>query len=186
MKFAEGSSQGPIVEGSVVKKIKIASDLQLATKTLYYAGPFTNTGPLPPVHDKETSYTVVWSIVNSSNDVSQAVVKAVLPSYVKWLGNISPSGEDITYSPLGGQIVWRVPDVSAGSGIIDQAREVAFQVSISPSISQISTFPNLVSDATVVGEDMFTGKDTGSAKKALTIELTNDPAVDENEMKRVQ
>ena len=33
---------------------------------------------------------------------------------------------------------------------------------------------------------MFTGKDTGSAKKALTIELTNDPAVDENEMKRVQ
>ncbi|MEK7066117.1 MAG: hypothetical protein AAB965_00925, partial [Patescibacteria group bacterium] len=100
VKFAEGSSSGPVVEGSITKKIKILSDLQLATKTLYYAGPFTNIGPLPPIHDQETTYTIVWSIVNSSSDVSGAIVKATLPSYVKWLGNISPSTEDLNYTPL--------------------------------------------------------------------------------------
>lgn len=186
VKFAEGSSQGPVVEGYISKKIKIASDLQLAAKTLYYAGPFQNTGPLPPVREQETSYTVVWSIVNSSNDVSQAVVRATLPAYVKWLGNISPADADLTYTPLGGQIVWKVGDVPAGSGIIDQAKEVAFQVSISPSIGQVSTYPILVSEATVSGDDAFTGRETGSIKKALTTELINDPGVAEGETGRVK
>ncbi|MBI5140044.1 MAG: hypothetical protein HZA94_01180 [Candidatus Vogelbacteria bacterium] len=186
VKFAEGSSQGPVVEGKVLKKIKINSDLQLAAKTLYYAGPFSNTGPLPPVRDRETSYTIVWSVINSSNDVSGAVVRATLPSYVKWLGNISPESEDISYTPLGGQVVWKVGDVAAGSGIVDKPREVAFQVSITPSVSQVSTFPNLTSETVISGEDIFTGRDTGSTKKALTLELTNDPGVTEAEGKRVQ
>ncbi|MEK7066129.1 MAG: hypothetical protein AAB965_00985, partial [Patescibacteria group bacterium] len=79
--------------------------------------------------------------------------------------------------PLGGQIVWKAGDIPAGSGIVDQAREVSFQVSFTPSVSQIAKKPNLLSEATITGEDTFTGKDTGGTKKASTIELTNDPGV---------
>lgn len=176
-RFAEGRDSGSVIEYKANRKIKLSSDLQLSARAVYYVGPFKNNGPLPPVVDKETTYTIMWSVVNSSNNVNDVVVKAALPSYVKWLGNISPTSEDITYNPLGGEIIWKVGDISAGSGILSKAKEVAFQVSLTPSVSQASQYPTLISDANISGSDTFTGVDTSSVRRSLNIQLTTDPGL---------
>ena len=174
-RFAEGRESGSVVENVINRKIKLSSDLQLTARTVYYAGPFKNSGPLPPARDKETTYTIIWSVVNSSNDVDGVVVKASLPSYVRWLGNLSPQGENIVYNPLGGEIVWTVGDIPAGSGIISPAREVSFQVGLIPSISQVGQLPVLISDALVSGSDLFTHLETRSVRGSLNTELDTDP-----------
>lgn len=176
-RFAEGRESGSTVENTISRKIKLSSDLQLTARAVYYAGPFKNNGALPPVVDRETTYTIMWSLVNSSNNVNGVAVKAALPSYVKWLGNISPQGENIVYNPLGGEIVWNVGDIPAGGGIISKPREVAFQVAFTPSISQIGQFPTLISDTTISGNDTFTGVDTSSTRRSLNIQLTTDPGL---------
>jgi len=114
---------------SVSKKIKFESNLKLASRAVYYTGPFKNSGPLPPVAEKNTTYTIIWTVVNSSNNVTGAKVKTTLPAYVKWLGVVSPNNENITFNDAGGEIVWDVGDVESGTGVVSSPREVAFQVS---------------------------------------------------------
>ncbi len=168
---------GEVLDLSASRKIKISSNLQLAARAVYYAGPFKNSGPLPPVREQETTYTVIWSVVNTLNDASSVTVKATLPSYVRWLGQVSPSSESVTYNSLGGEIIWNVGDVSSRSGVISPAREVAFQVGFVPSISQVGERPMLISDATVSGVDAFTDEVLNFVRRAQNIEITNDPSI---------
>ena len=170
-RIAPGGESESIVLNTVSRKIKLSSDLQLGARAVYYVGPFKNTGPLPPVSDKETTYTIIWSVLNSSNDVEDVVVKAALPSYVRWIGK---QDDTLTYSSLGGEIIWKVGDVPAGSGVITKGHEVAFQVGLTPSISQVGQFPVLISDTLIFGNDVFTGVDTRSVRRSLGTQLSTD------------
>lgn len=114
---------------TISKKIKIRTDLLLTARSLYSVGKFTNSGPIPPQVDKETTYTIVLTATNTSNDIEKAKVRASLPSYVRWLGVSSPSSEDISFSQVGGEVIWNIGTIEAGKGISSSAREVSFQVS---------------------------------------------------------
>ncbi|MCK5021650.1 MAG: hypothetical protein KAR54_00170, partial [Candidatus Pacebacteria bacterium] len=146
------------VETTLSKKIKISTDLLLTGRSLYSIGSFENIGPIPPEIEKETNYTIVWTVVNTSNDISNAKVVASLPSYVKWAGNISPRLENISFNPIGGEITWDVGDIRAGDGVSTIAKEVSFQVTLTPSLSQIGTAPILVDNISLEGVDDFTNK----------------------------
>ncbi len=145
------------VTSTFTKEIRIASSLSLGAELLYGTGAFVNTGPIPPQAEHETTYTVVWTLSNSSNGVANAKVSAVLPSYVKWQGQVSPSTESVTYNQLGGQVLWDAGDVASGVGFGAAPRQVAFQISILPSLSQVGTSPVLVSDMSAAADDRFTG-----------------------------
>ncbi|MBI3632592.1 MAG: hypothetical protein HY225_04030 [Candidatus Vogelbacteria bacterium] len=185
-RFAEGTGPTSVVENILARSIKLSSDLQLTARALYYVGPFKNSGPLPPVHDVDTTYTIDWSVVNSSNDVSGAVVSATLPSYVKWLGNVSSMEENLSYDPASRLITWNIGDIVAGSGVNSKVREVSFQISLVPSITQIGQFPILISDATVSGTDSFTGAETRSVRRPLDIQVSTDPNIKRDEIGPVQ
>ncbi|KKR65851.1 MAG: hypothetical protein UU07_C0023G0002 [Parcubacteria group bacterium GW2011_GWF1_40_5] len=64
--------------------IKIISDVGFAAKAFYYSGAFTNTGPIPPQVEKATSYTIVWSLSNTSNNVSKASIRSNIPPWVRF------------------------------------------------------------------------------------------------------
>ncbi|MCR4306501.1 MAG: hypothetical protein NUV42_00875, partial [Candidatus Yonathbacteria bacterium] len=81
------------VDGFVTRIIKINSDFLLTPKTVYYAGPFINTGPIPPKAEVGTTYTIIWTVINSSNSVSGGQVNARIPAYVEWVGAVSPKNE---------------------------------------------------------------------------------------------
>ena len=163
------------VTSSATKTIRVASVLGLSARALYYSGPFTNTGPIPPRVDNDTSYTIVWSLTNGSNDFSNTKVTAILPSYVKWLAVTAPAEEKISYNPIGGQITWDVGSLKAGTGYSGSPRQVSFQVSLSPSLSQVNSAPTLVGEVTASGDDNFVGQSVEVGGRApLTTNLTTD------------
>lgn len=160
----------------VQKQIKVATVLTLSARLLHNEGPFNNTGSIPPQAEQETTYTVVWSLSNASNGVAGAKVSAVLPSYVKWLGEVSPPSEQVTYNPVGGEILWSLGEINAGTGVGTPPREVSFQVSLLPSLSQVGTAPTMVGDSTARGTDRFIGIGVSSnTRPALTTKSLGDP-----------
>jgi hypothetical protein len=151
-----------------IKTVKILTGLSLAGQTLYQGGPFTNTGPVPPKVNKETLYTVVWTLTNSTNDVDGTIVTARLPNYVKWLGNSSPVSEKVAWSSENGTLTWNVGDVPASTGYTKKYRQVSFQVSFTPSVSQFDTIPILIGEATVKAHDRFADAEITTHRAVLT------------------
>ncbi len=158
------------------RKIRIETDLRLAVKGLYYSGPFTNTGPLPPKAENETTYTIVWTVRNASNNTSNVSVKTTLPIYVKWLGKISPEGEDISHNNSGAEVTWNAGRILAGG-----TREAAFQISFLPSLSQINTAPQLTGDSFLSGFDDFTKTDLRDRKPPVRTIISSDPQFSPNQ-----
>lgn len=163
-----------------VKKVKVDSNASIASRAVYYIGPFKNSGPLPPKINQETTYTVVWTVTNSSNDISQATVRTTLPTYVKWLGAVSPNSENVSYNEIGGEVVWNLGTVPAGTGIARAAREVAFQISFLPSISQLNQTPLLTGENILSGIDTFTRTTLRDVKRPLSIKLSTDASFTES------
>jgi hypothetical protein len=157
------------------RKIKVTSNPQLSAKALYYVGPFSNKGPIPPRAEVETTYTVTWTVTNPLNNLTGARVTAILPPYVKWLDTVSPSLEKISYDAGTRQITWAVGNVSAGAGTVSSAREVSFQVSLVPSVSQIGETPNIINESTLSARDVFAGATVSDIFQAVSTELTGDP-----------
>lgn len=163
------------VKSVMVENVRVSSQIQLASRAVYYVGPFVNSGPVPPQVEKETTYTVIWSIVNTSNSMNNTQVRAVLPVYMKWYGSVSPANEHITYDRNANAIVWAPGTIPAGTGISKPAREVAFQVVLTPSLSQIKTAPSLLTQTTLTGDDAFSGVSVRQEKMDITTALSTDP-----------
>ena len=146
------------------------------TKALYYSGPFTNTGLIPPKVEKETTYTVVWSLSNTANNISKGVVTSSLPSWIRFVGTISPNTEDLTYNPSTQEITWNIGSIAKGTGITGAGRSVSFQIAFIPSLSQVGTIPVIINDAILTGHDDFANVDIRVSKTPLRTQLDSDPA----------
>ncbi|OHA15228.1 MAG: hypothetical protein A3H57_02385 [Candidatus Taylorbacteria bacterium RIFCSPLOWO2_02_FULL_43_11] len=168
-------SEGEIgqIRSTVTKTVKIASEMSASAKILYSTGPFSNTGPVPPIAEQETTYTVMLGVTNSTNDLSDVQVVTSLPIYATWLNKISPEFEVLKYNPAGGGIVWDVNDLGAG-----ETREVYFQVSFLPSINQIGFSPDLIKEVRASGYDSFTGTtlQVSPSERNYDIRLVDDSA----------
>ena len=168
----------PVGESSIsvseTKTVRIASQLNLSSKVLYSSGPFTNSGPIPPKAEKETTYTVIFNVGNTQGDITPATLTARLGPGVKWIGSREESSEDISYNEASNTITWDLGTLSSGSGFSSGSREAAFQVALTPSTSQVGTVPNLVSSITFIGTDGETGAEVRASNSSLTTTLTSD------------
>lgn len=165
----------------VSRSIKFETDLRLTAFGTHFVGPFQNTGPMPPKADKETTYTISLTARSSANNVSNVSVKTTLPIYVKWLGRISPEGEALSFDQATGELSWNIGRIPAGG-----ARDVAFQVALLPSISQIRQTVPLTGEYNLVGTDDFTRSEIKDKKQAVTTFLPSDPQFGSNDANVVQ
>lgn len=154
---------------TVATKLDIISDLTLFSRLSYFSGPFKNTGPLPMKVEKETTFTVTWSINNTTNDITGTTVAAKLPPYARLVGLKKPSDELLSLNPLTGEVVWNVGDIKAGVGYTAPAREVSFQIGLTPSANQVNTVPNIIGDAKISGTDRFTGTPVENISRAASL-----------------
>lgn len=157
------------------KTIRIISDVGLSTKTFYYSGFFTNSGPIPPKVEQKTTYTVVWSLSNTANSISKAQVRSTLPPWMYFAGVFSPGMEDLTYDASKKEIVWNIGTIPRGTGITEASREVSFQIELTPSLSQVGTTPVIINNAVLTGYDDFANVDVRVNKTSLDTRLQNDP-----------
>ena len=169
------------IDGRFSVESKIASNLQLSRQGYFYSTLIPNSGPLPPRAGRKTTYTVVWSLVNSFNNLKNVKVYASLPSYVSWEGNFLPLDENISYDKINGRVIWQADNLAAGTGILRPAAEAAFQIGITPSLAQVGSSLVLISEAIAEGEDEFAGLVLRDAENALTTRLFTDPQIKNNE-----
>ncbi len=174
------------ISNNIARQVKVSSYLQLASQALHYSGVFNNTGPMPPKAGNETTYTVICSMGNNSNDFSNVKVKGVLPPYVRWLGQVNPSGESVSYNEKTGEVVWNVGNIQAGAGILWPVKQISFQISFMPSLNQAGSSPILVSGINMEGSDNFTGNIIQDKKSDINTILNNDPQFKYTDGKVVQ
>ncbi len=174
------------LSSSESKIIRIISDVGLSTKALYYSGPFANSGPIPPKVEQKTTYTITWSLSNTSNSISKAQVSSTLPPWIRFVGTFSPNTEDLTYDDTTKAIVWNIGTIQRGTGITESGKEVSFQVELNPSLSQIGTAPVLINDTVLTGHDDFANVDVRVNKTSLDTRLLNDSNLPANGGRVVQ
>lgn len=157
------------------RTVKVGTNLALSTHIVHTTGPFKNTGAWPPAVNQETTYTVMYSLANAGNSVAGAKVTVALPPYVRFTGLTSPNDGSITYNDTTRTVTWNAGDIASGGAI----KTGAFQIAITPSVTQQNSNPLLISAQQVSGVDRFTQRTISSTQPGLSTYLTADPGYSE-------
>jgi hypothetical protein len=153
------------------KTVKVISDVGFTGKATYSSGPFTNSGPVPPKAEVQTTYTITWTLSNSANTISQARIRSSLPSWVKFLGLVSPKEADLTYNASTHEVIWEIGSIPKGTSLTSGPKSVSFQIGFTPSLSQVGTVPVIVNDATLTGHDDFANVDVKASRNSIRTNL---------------
>ncbi len=154
--------------GTASRVIKIVTAPSLDAEITHGNGVFVDSGPIPPVVDTETSYTVTLIVENGSNEITDAIVTTSLPQYVSWLDETAGTGE-ISYNPTTRAVEWAAGDVDANGEAV-----ASFQVSFLPRALQVGTTPILISEQRVRALDRFTDSVVRASNVPLTATLEDE------------
>lgn len=157
------------------RTILFNTDLNYEAYAVYGIGPFTNTGPHPPKVDEQTTYTIVWDVTNSTNEASSVMLKGELPVYMKWMDQVSPSDELVTFNPVTREVIWSLENVPRDTGYQLPSRQISFQVAVTPSISQLDDSLVLVDRIVLQGTDTFTKNHLQQKERTVGSRLAKDP-----------
>lgn len=185
-KQAIAGSVAKKIESNDTKVVKIISNVGFSNQVVYYTGPFTNTGPLPPKVETETTYTVIWNLTNTSNMIRNTKVRAILPPWVNFAGTISPADASLTYNSSTKEIVWDAGTLPRGAGYGSDGTEVAFQIIFTPSLSQLDDTPDLLNEAVLTGRDDFANVDVRINRSSLNTKLSGDASFDAKKARVVE
>jgi len=160
---------------------KVNSTLDLITEVFYYEPRqgIINIGPIPPMVDQLTNYTVHWKIANTTSDVENARVFTVLPQGIEWSNFYlnDKSNTNVTYNERTKEIVWEIPYISSGTGVFKAWHELVFQIGLRPSINQIGASPVLINSSSIEAKDTFTNNILRDFTPAVNTNLPDDPNI---------
>lgn len=154
--------------GTVRAEAKYSSNIALGSQAGRNTSEFVDRGPIPPKVGEETTYTLTLVAEAGANDVVNAVVDTSLPLHVDWLDLYDTEGT-LTYNPVSKKIQWAIGNLAAGD-----KRELNFQVSIRPSVSQLGSSPVLLNSQNMKANDRFTGALLQDTDIAVTTELSEE------------
>ncbi len=154
--------------GNALTEVKYSSVATLGSQLGYSDGPFTDSGPVPPVVETATTYTVTLAASSGVNDMVSAVVTTSLPQYMTWLEKTEGDGQ-IEYNPVSKQIRWSVGEVLAG-----QNKTIKFQVSLLPTTTQVGRTALVTGPQELRASDSFTGVSLRASNPALSNELSTE------------
>ena len=164
------------IRSEVQHRVALSSSVGVKTLVTHDTGVFSNTGPLPPVAEEETTYTITWSLSSSVNDLTDGTVRAVLPPYVSWKDEVRPSDESVTYDAASREVLWTVGNVSSGAGYGKPSPKVSFQVGLTPSLTQVGSGPDLIGETIFSAFDEFIGGELGGTAPEADIHLSEEGA----------
>ena len=147
---------GSVLQTDNTLSVKLSTSFNLEQNVYRQGGSFDNTGPHPPVANQLSTYTVRWTVENTTNAVRSGKVEAVLPDYALWQSNTSPTAEDVRYLSDTNTVVWEIGDVGVGAGFIYPERTVEFQIGLIPDAQDIQNGLNILEHTKLTGIDTFT------------------------------
>lgn len=138
--------------GTAKSEVKFSSSVSVS-RTIGRGVPgFTDAGPLPPVADTETTYSVTLNAGAGGNNVTGAVVTTSLPQYVNWK-NLAVGDGTLTFNPISKELTWNIGDINAG-----EQKKTTFQIGLLPSQNQIGTTPAVLGTQRLRATDRFTSE----------------------------
>lgn len=166
-RVAETSAQETLV-GTVGAEAKYSSSITLGSQAGRGSADFVERGVTPPKVGEETTYTLTLIAEAGANDAVDAVVNTSLPVYVQWLDLYDTEGT-VTYNDVSKKLQWSIGTIAAGD-----RKELSFQVSIRPSVSQVGEQPVLLNTQNLHANDRFTGTLLQDTASAVTTELSSE------------
>ncbi len=116
------------------------------------------SGPLPPQVGSPSVYKVHIALSNSSNDFSNGQLFAFVPTgFIAGSVTAAESG-NVQFDPTTNKLTWNVGSFPANTGRFSQPRVLEFQVSLSPSSSQVNQSPTLVKTINFTANDLYTSQ----------------------------
>jgi uncharacterized repeat protein (TIGR01451 family) len=155
-------------------ELKVNSRLIIEQSAHYQDEVFGNSGPLPPQAGTQTTYTVIWQVKNLYNDAENVTVRAIVPQEVSLTGKIFPDDAPLTLDSVSREIVWKVGEVAAGTGVFDPVTSIAFQVALLPTAAQRGSVAQVMGEAKVQGSDVFSEQTLAGLSNPLTANLPDD------------
>ena len=75
--------------------------------------------------------------------------------------------------------MWEIGDLAAGAGVFDALPppSVAFQVAFTPTQIHRGTAPQIIEEARITGDDLFTEQIVSSSDEPIDTNLPDDPTV---------
>lgn len=141
---------------------------------------FGNSGSIPPKVGEATTYTITWKLQNFYNDVSSAKVVAVLPQNVELTGKFFPEEalSKFAFDSNSREIVWQAGDLKMSQGVSGTpSPNISFQVSITPSASQVGQTPDIIGRAEITAQDQWTGETINAFDSAINTSLPDDTLI---------
>jgi hypothetical protein len=135
---------------------QIKTDIPVSVYTVYSEGPFTNSGNIPPKPETKTRYTIVFEVSNSTNNLQNTMIEAIIPSYVDWNNMFSPQNSNVYFDSETRRMSWDAGIVNAGVGYVTPPKKMYVNVTLNPSVSQIGTAPELMRNVKITAFDSFT------------------------------
>ncbi len=160
--------------GSVVSEVKFSGSATLMREAGHKPAPFGDTGPVPPVAEQKTTYTITLKATAGGNDITNATVRTSLPPYVNWENKTTGLGT-FNFNPTNKELVWNIGTVSARA-----SAEASFQVSFTPSQNQIGMTPALIEVQRLRATDKFTGTEIRADADPISTELSTEAGFPEN------
>lgn len=149
------------------------SDAAFAAVARYYNDDEipVGTGPLPPKVGEATTFRIFWKVANSLHELKNLRISAALPDGVNWTNKMNVSAGEITYDPVGRNVIWtlnRMPD-TVPSVTAD------FEVSVIPSVSQVGAVLPLLGQTTLDADDSVAQSHLTRSAPAADSSLEGDP-----------
>lgn len=154
--------------GTARAEAKYSAKPTIGAELGYDNGPFSDTGAIPPIAEKATTYTVTLVAEAGVNDMTGAVMTTSLPQYVSWLDVTKGDGK-VEFNPVSKQLKWTVGDVSANS-----KKTLVFQVSLLPSVTQVGRTAIVIAEQELKATDRFTNVALRVKGDALSNELSTE------------
>lgn len=168
-----------IISGNTLE-FKLSTEAGLTSSAFYNDGTIPNSGPLPQTIDKETTYTVHWTVANAFNDLRVVEVKSVLPIGTKWMNKVFPAKSGLEYNERTREIIWNIERVPAGAGINAPTVTIVFQVGLTPSEDLFGKSPKILENTTLKGTDTFTQEVINKKAPYLDTTLPEDKSIIDN------
>ncbi len=159
--------------------IKINTQLKIDVSGYYSDDVISNSGPIPPRVGEKTSYAIHWKLSNYSNDIGNPKIEADLPSNIFVSDKFFPDNENFYYDSRINKIFWQPGRIDAGTGILNNPRELVFQVEINPSVDQQGRQAELIKETKFTALDLFTSREVSATASAKTTILKEDNLLSE-------
>lgn len=159
---------------------KVRGFASVSASALYRdaASGIVNQGSLPPTVNKPTQFTLHWYIRNYSTDLSAVTISAPLASGVRWTGVEKSNLDSVPlYNDRTNIVEWTIDKIPATRGALDDPIEATFQVELTPNITQVGSYADLLGQTILKATDDFTGVQITAVANKIDTSLANDPTV---------